>query len=102
MSGTQPHKHSLASRSKSWPHIARRARATWLWEISGAVLGIACMVAILVILQYLNNKPLKNWCFVMAPNTIISTFITVVKTSTIHVVTAGLSQLKWLHYQRES
>lgn len=90
---------STASRRSWLSHIGRRFQDGWLWEISGIVLSISCMVAIFIILPLLNNAPLDNWRFAVAPNTLISTFITVSKTSMLLAVAAGMSQLKWHHFQ---
>lgn len=85
-----------------WSPFSRRTQGWWLWEISGTVLSIACMVAILIILPYLDNSPLNDWRFSVAPSTMISTFITVAKTSMLLAVAAGISQLKWQHFHEET
>lgn len=75
----------------------RRLHWWWFWELSGITTSVCCMIAILILLPYLDNRPLNDWQFLMAPNTMISTFITVAKTSMLLAVTEGISQLKW-HY----
>lgn len=75
-----------------------RGRGLWIWEIVGAMLSLSCIVSLLVLLPYLDESSLAKWQFVIAPNTIISTFITIAKTSTLLAVAAGISQLKWVHF----
>lgn len=80
----------------------RRLHGWWYWELSGVALSIGCIVAIVAILPRLDNKPLARWNFIMAPNTFISTFITVAKTSMLLAVAEGMSQLKWLYFQEDT
>lgn len=82
--------------------LKKAARGWWLWEIGGAVLSIGCMIAILIIIPYIHNQPLKNWRFMVAPNTMISTLITVSKTSMLLAVAAGIGQLKWQNFHRSA
>lgn len=83
-------------------HWRRRLHGWWYWELSGVALSIGCIVAIVAILPRLDNKPLARWNFIMAPNTLISTFITVAKTSMLLAVAEGMSQLKWLYFQEDT
>lgn len=91
------------SQKRSWKYnIKKAARGWWLWEIGGAALSIGCMIAILVIIPYLHNQPLENWRLMIAPNTMISTLITISKTSMLLSVAAGMGQLKWQHFHRHT
>lgn len=83
-------------------HWRRRLHGWWYWELSGVALSIGCIVAIVALLPRLDNKPLARWNFIMAPNTLISTFITVAKTSMLLAVAEGMSQLKWLYFQEDT
>lgn len=78
----------------------RRLHWWWFWEPGGITLSVCCMIAILVLLPYLNQRPLNDWHFLMAPNTMISTFITVAKTSMLLSVAEGVSQLKWQYFKK--
>lgn len=87
------------TQKRGWIYKLRNAaRGWWLWEFGGAALSISCMIAILIILPCIHNQPLKNWHFMIAPNTTISTLITVSKTSMLLAVTSSMSQLKWQHF----
>lgn len=70
----------------------------WLWEATGAVISIFAMIAIIAILPQIHNKPLISWTFVLAPATLISTFITIAKTAMLLPIAACISQLKWIHF----
>ncbi|KAF2136026.1 uncharacterized protein K452DRAFT_149349 [Aplosporella prunicola CBS 121167] len=72
----------------------------WPWELSGIVLSIACMIAIIVLLPLIHDKPLSKWPVSVPPNTILSAFITVIKSSMLLVVAESISELKWLHFEK--
>ncbi|KAF2138172.1 uncharacterized protein K452DRAFT_199711, partial [Aplosporella prunicola CBS 121167] len=71
----------------------------WVWELGGMIISIGCMVTMLILLPYLDHKPVDEWHFLIAPNTMISTLITISKTSMLLTVAEGLSQLKWLYFK---
>lgn len=73
-------------------------RELWVWEVVGAALSISCIISLLILLPYLEESSLAKWQFVMSPNTTISTFIIISKTSMLLAVAAGISQLKWVHF----
>lgn len=66
------------------------------------LLSISCMIAIIATLPYLSEHPLSDWQFLLAPNTMISTFITVMKTSMLLVVNEGMGQLKWAYFMADA
>ncbi|KAF2086180.1 hypothetical protein K490DRAFT_17586, partial [Saccharata proteae CBS 121410] len=74
----------------------------WLWEIGGMILSLACMAAIIAVLPYMDNRPLSEFKLSIAPNTLISTFITIAKTAMLLPVAEGISQLKWVYFQTRS
>ncbi|KAF2139232.1 uncharacterized protein K452DRAFT_310684 [Aplosporella prunicola CBS 121167] len=84
---------------RCFSHLADR---WWLWEISGIIVSLSAATAILVVLPCLHNSPLDNWRFVLAPSTMISTFVTILKTSMLLVIAQGLSQIKWLHFKTKA
>lgn len=56
------------------------------------------MVAVVILGLYIDGLSLADWTFVMAPSTVISTLITVAKTSMLLSVAEGLSQLKCMYF----
>lgn len=84
--------------SKLRQYWSGRIESSWAWEMCGMVLSVSCMVAIIATLPFLSEHPLSDWQFSLAPNTMISTFITVMKTSMLLVVAEGIGQLKWTYF----
>lgn len=84
------------------PHTSRLRRLHWwwFWELGGITLSVSCMIAILILLPYLDDLSLNDWHFLMAPNTMISTCITVAKTSMLLSVAEGISQSKWQYFKK--
>ncbi|KAK8209881.1 hypothetical protein IWZ01DRAFT_542657 [Phyllosticta capitalensis] len=61
------------------------------------------MISIVAIICYVSaNRSLSQWNFQLAPNTVISIFVTAAKTSMLLAVAQGLSQLKWIHYREKA
>lgn len=81
-----------------WRRFRDFLASTWVWELCGICISIFCMIAIIVTLPNFNGHPLADWNFVLSPNTLVSTFITVSKTSMLLVVAEGISQLKWSYF----
>lgn len=61
-----------------------------------------CTITIAAVLPYLHEKPVSKWGIPISPNTFISTFITITKTSMLLVVAEGISQLKWSYFETQS
>lgn len=78
----------------------KRLHWWWFWELGGVAISVCCVVALLILLPYLDNRPLNAWQFLVAPNTMISTFITVAKTSMLLAVAEAISQLKWRNFKK--
>lgn len=78
----------------------KRLHWWWFWELGGITISVCCMIALLVLLPYLDNRPLNDWQFLVSPNTMISTFITVAKTSMLLAVAEAISQLKWHNFKK--
>lgn len=74
---------------------------SWWQEITSAVFSMACIVAIVVILDKIDGTPLSSWGVVVSPNAVISVLIVAAKAAMIQPVAEGLSQLKWLHLHRD-
>ncbi|OQE91527.1 hypothetical protein PENNAL_c0009G01678 [Penicillium nalgiovense] len=59
-----------------------------------------CVVAMVAVLINRQGTTLAAWHLSIAPNTVISVLATVSKTCLLLPVTASISQLKWLHFNR--
>jgi hypothetical protein len=87
------------SPKRSRPHFAI---GDWYWEFISAIVSIASTVAIVVILCVENGRALSGWHFLIAPNSLISIFSTIAKSSLLVSVASCLSQLKWIYFKHSS
>lgn len=71
----------------------------WLPEIFWCVTGIACIVVLVTVLQYYDNKPLPNWPLGLTLNTVVAFISTFCRTSFVVPVVQSLSQYKWNWYK---
>jgi hypothetical protein len=59
------------------------------------------MIAIVVVLALrIDGKPRRSWTLPLAPNTVIALFSTLSKSAILLVITACISQLKWIYFGR--
>lgn len=70
----------------------------WLPEILGWIISLLCMVAIIVVLNQFDNRPLPVWSYGITLNTVISILATIAKIAFMLPITEGISQLKWTMY----
>jgi hypothetical protein len=92
--------HANASGASSAPMRANW-RTSWIWEISSLVVSAAFMIAIVVVLgKRIDGKPRSSWTLPLAPNTVIALFSTLSKSAILLVITACISQLKWIYFGR--
>ena len=78
---------------------------TWRWELVASLFAIACLAANLAILLTIDGKPLRSWKVAhvsITPNTLISIFSTLAKSSMLLPVTEGIGQLKWIFFHRRA
>ena len=85
---------SSPSRRASWT-------SSWIYEICAIVVSVAFMIAIVVVLKTrIHGKLRSSWTLPLAPNTIIALFSTLSKSAILLVITACISQLKWIYFGR--
>jgi hypothetical protein len=85
---------SSPSRRASWT-------SCWIYEICAIVVSVVFMIAIVVVLKTrIHKKPRSSWTLPLAPNTIIALFSTLSKSAILLVITACISQLKWIYFGR--
>ena len=65
------------------------------------IVSLCGLVAAAILLGTVNGKPLSSWAFPIAPNSLLSVFVTMSKTALLLVVSDCISQLKWLYFQHE-
>ncbi|KAJ8130578.1 hypothetical protein O1611_g3049 [Lasiodiplodia mahajangana] len=74
----------------------------WSWEFASAVVSIASAAAIVVVLSVENGRALSGWHFPIAPNSLVSIFSTIAKSTLLVSVASCLSQLKWIYFAQSS
>lgn len=81
----------------------------WLFEFFAWFLGAIGLIAIVVILRTTEGKPTPNWYvkskyssvkLAVTINSVISLFSTLVKSTLLIPVIAGMSQLKWVWFRQ--
>jgi hypothetical protein len=97
--------------SPTSPGAMSTAEKWWIFEIFAWVLGTLGLIAIIIILRSAEGKPVPNWKIgnkrlPTAPlavniNSVISIFSTLVKSTLLIPVVAGISQLKWVWFRNE-
>ena len=70
----------------------------WWWEIGSAFLSTGCIIAIVIILFKIADKPLQDWSLPIQPNSLIAVLTTIGKTAMMVSVVSCLSQLKFRHF----
>lgn len=70
----------------------------WKWELAACIFSAACFLAIALVLATQANKPLANWNLAVSPNATISFSATLATSAFLMVLSAILSQLKWIHF----
>jgi hypothetical protein len=96
--------HQHQHPNPGWHHhrTARRLGNTWCWEISSVALSTICMALLFALLITVQNTPLQARRLPIKPNSLISIFTTVCRTSIMVSIASCLSHLKWSHYLRRA
>ncbi|KAI0467630.1 hypothetical protein F4859DRAFT_525058 [Xylaria cf. heliscus] len=74
----------------------------WYWQFGAAIVSVASTVVIVVILNIENGRALSGRHFLIAPNSLISIFSTIAKSSLLVSVASCLRQLKWIYFKDSS
>jgi hypothetical protein len=85
------------------------AEKWWIFEIFAWLLGTIGLIAIIIILRSTEGKPIPDWKIgderlptpplAVNINSVISIFSTLVKSTLLIPVVAGMSQLKWVWFR---
>jgi len=82
-----------------WQRWLQRADNLWIYELTGALLSVACFVALVAVLKQADGNEQSKWIFnYLTLNGFIALITTVMRASMTIGVAAGLSQLKWNHF----
>jgi hypothetical protein len=72
----------------------------WFWELCGATFTIISFLAMVIVLRVFDGRPIPDIPLGISLNTIASLLGAIVKTTLLLVVTASLSQMKWLWFHQ--
>lgn len=78
------------------PNLFRR----WLWESLAAFVALGSMGAVIVILLVMQDEPEDRWTFYFKITSTVAGFITAVKSLSLLIIGASLSQRKWSHFEQ--
>ncbi|KAI3392355.1 hypothetical protein diail_5835 [Diaporthe ilicicola] len=94
---------------KTPPHRSRWSSTWWWEEIVSIIASIGCMVAVVVILKTMQDKPTDHWTFFakclffqVSLNAMIAVFITAAKSTAMLSVAACIGQSKWVYLRTKS
>lgn len=77
----------------------------WWWvEFAAAALSFTCIIILLTLLYHYDGHFLDEWMINIRirPNTLASTFMTIAKTALLLPVAKSISQLKWIHTEKQA
>lgn len=93
----------MPAKTSRVPSSSKRAswNSSWIYEICAIVVSVTFMIAIVVVLKTrIHGKLRSSWTLPLAPNTVIALFSTLSKSAILLVITACISQLKWIYFGR--
>lgn len=105
----QPGTPDQGNFSPSSPPHSSMVEKWWLFEFFAWFLGAIGLIAIVIILRTTEGKPTPNWYLkskyssvklTVTINSVISLFSTLVKSTLLIPVIAGMSQLKWVWFRQ--
>ena len=95
-------KQKFSKRQKqAWKSAWHSYTHGWWVELSAIVLALLCFTAAAILLGTIHDRPLASWTqrFPIAPNSLLSIFVTLTKTALLLVVSSCISQWKWLLFR---
>jgi hypothetical protein len=84
----------------SLPFARAKWATSWIYEICALVISVTCMVATVIFLKRIDGRPLNDWKLPLSPNTLIAILSTLSKSAILLVITACISQLKWIYFSQ--
>lgn len=74
---------------------------SWQQETWAMVFSLACLIAVAVIMAWIDGKRLSIWHWAIQPNAVISVLIVSSKAALMISTASCVSQLKWTHFQQK-
>lgn len=77
-----------------------RCSSFWWWqELVSIIASFGCIVAVIIILRMVQDKPTDQWTFFISLNATIAALITAAKSTAMLSVAACISQWKWAYFR---
>lgn len=70
----------------------------WIWEIFCSVVSITFLIATVALLVRFDKKPYDEWYMTWRINSVISLFVTIMRTTMLVTITTCIGQLKWIWF----
>jgi hypothetical protein len=77
------------------------SESSWVIEISSFVIGLCALVAMVGVLAHFDGRRMPNWPTGITLNTLIAVLAAIANAGIASPLQQGLSQLKWITFQRE-
>ncbi|KAI1416841.1 hypothetical protein F5Y13DRAFT_204215 [Hypoxylon sp. FL1857] len=90
----------LLSSSRSKHQIISTRGSNWNWEVGALVLSFTALITLLVILIYVDGRPLDQWKSTLSLNTLVSGLGAVSRTSLGFAISSCLGQVKWNWFKK--
>ncbi|KAG9673170.1 hypothetical protein KCU99_g6311, partial [Aureobasidium melanogenum] len=74
---------------------------SWQQETWAMIFSLACLIAVAVIMAWIDGKRLSIWHWAIQPNAVISVLIVSSKAALMISTASCVSQLKWTHFQQK-
>jgi hypothetical protein len=74
---------------------------SWWREIVAISVSVASLIATAGVLLTYQNQPLSSWNFHYSPNSVVSQFMTVLRSALMFSTASCIGQLAWLHIKRK-
>ncbi|TIA60109.1 hypothetical protein D6C77_04386 [Aureobasidium pullulans] len=89
------------SPSKTWNLYRRNPwYLSWQQETWAMIFSLSCLIAVAVIMAWIDGKRLSIWHWAIQPNAVISVLIVSSKAALMISTASCVSQLKWTHFQK--
>lgn len=77
------------------------SKGSWFMEISSFAIGLAALLAMVGVLARFDGRRMPNWPTGITLNTLIAVLAAIANAAIAAPLQQGLSQLKWITFQRE-
>lgn len=72
----------------------------WRYELLSMIVSVGALLSTVAVLFAFDGKSMSHWKAIAQPNTVVSALSTLAKSSMLMVISQGLGQLKWEHFEQ--